>query len=286
MFKKIISQIISKIKPGKFEFTPEEIMSQFPKVFAQSMNYTKKMQALAPYRKSISALEEEGMSAEDLNLMIDAFKGNKDAIAEVLKRTDVDVLDLETEEDSEYVPKSYGRDEAEIAIGEVVDRISRDPEFAVTEKVLGNEWDDRSRQAFVERPELIEVLHEEVKKGAFAKVSPMAAKLKVYDGGRKSDLEYYLEAEKQYYAEQVLAASRQQELDNIAREKEALAAEAARLEAVKVEANKRERTQSLSSKKKAAATTKSRAGRKTVTNYLDDSDESFEKWYKELQEKY
>ena len=38
-------------------------------------------------------------------------------------------------------------------------------------------------------------------------------------------------------------------------------------------------------KRKAAAPTKSVAGAKQATNYLEDSDEAFEEWYKSLKEK-
>ena len=39
-------------------------------------------------------------------------------------------------------------------------------------------------------------------------------------------------------------------------------------------------------KRKAAAPTTSRAGKKDIVDYLDDSDESYEQWYKNLQAKY
>lgn len=269
-----------KANGQEFEFTEDEIKEQFGKVFAQSMNYTQKMQAIAPYRKMISAMEEEGLTQDDMNLMIDVLKGNKDAIATVLKRADVDVLDLDIDGVKGYSPNEYGRDDTELAIKEIVDEISRDPEYETTHQVIGQRWDDRSREAFVDKPELIKALHVDVKTGVFDKVSPIAAKLKVYDGGRRSDIEYYIEAGKQYYASVESQQQRQAELEALEAEK----AEAERLAKVKAEADKRAATKQASRKRRAAAPTKSRAGQK-VTSYLDDSDEAFEEWYKKLQEK-
>ena len=83
------------------------------------MDYTKKMQALKPWRQSIDALESNGLSHEDVNLMIGVLKGDKDAVAAVLKRTGVDALELDVEQ-SRYVPKDYGRDDKALAVKDVL----------------------------------------------------------------------------------------------------------------------------------------------------------------------
>jgi lipopolysaccharide export system protein LptC len=93
-----------KANGREYEFSDEEVREQFPKIFGQAMDYTKKMQALKPWRQSIDALESNGLSHEDVNLMIDVLKGDKDAVAAVLKRTGVDALELDVEQ-SRYVPK-------------------------------------------------------------------------------------------------------------------------------------------------------------------------------------
>jgi len=104
----------------EYEFTPEEVLEKFPMVFGQSMNYTKKMQYMKPRMKTIDALDEAGLTHDDVNLMIDVLKGDKGAIDEVLKRTGVDTLDLGLE-DSNYEPKDYGRDENALDLKNVVE---------------------------------------------------------------------------------------------------------------------------------------------------------------------
>ena len=59
----------------EFEFTEKEMLDQFEGVFAKAINFTQKTQKIAPYRKMISALEEEGINADQLNMAIDALKG-------------------------------------------------------------------------------------------------------------------------------------------------------------------------------------------------------------------
>ena len=270
-----------KANGQEFEFTDDEVFDQFGKVFAQAMNYTKKMQAIAPYRGMIDSIEEQKLTQEDLNLAIDVLKGDKDALAAVMKRTGVDALDLDDEVSENYQPNNYGRNETELAIKDVVNEISGDSEYAITQHVIDSQWDSKSQDAFVQQPELIKELHLDVKNGVFDKVSPMAMKLKVLDGGRKSDIEYYVEAGQQYYRNQSVEA--QQAAEAEARHK--VANEAERVRRVKAENAKKAAEKVTSKKRRAAAPTKGRV-QKSVTDYLDESDEAFDDWYNRLQDSY
>lgn len=55
------------------------------------------------------------LSHTDVSLMIGCIERDKDAIAEVIRRTGTDALELDTE-NSKYVPKDYGRDDNALAI--------------------------------------------------------------------------------------------------------------------------------------------------------------------------
>ena len=268
-----------KANGQEFEFTPDEVMQQFGKVFGQAMNYTQKMQAIAPYRGMIAALEEQKISPEDLNLAIDVLKGDKKAIAALMSRTGVDALELDVEQAKDYRPNNYGRDEAELDIRDVVSRISNDQEYPITYHVIDKQWDDASRQAFVKNPQLIEELHIDVKNGVFDQVSPRAMKMKVLDGGRRSDIEYYIEAGRQYYADKRAEAAREAQYAQTQAVKTQATVEKQKVAEVKAKEAERKETAEAAQKRKAAAPAKPRV--KTVTNYLNDSDEEFEKWYKE-----
>ena len=185
-----------KANGTELELTNDELLQLAPK----ALNYTQKMQEIAPWRKSISALKDNGMTHDDVNLMIDIMKGDKDAIAEIVKRHKIDTLDLDVEE-SKYRPKDYGKDEHELALEDVVNTIKKDPEFKVTQYVVDDAWDVKSRGELAKNPSMIEGLHIDIKNGTFDKVNPIALKLKALDGGRKTDLDYYLEAGSQHYAE-------------------------------------------------------------------------------------
>lgn len=271
-----------KANGKEYEFTDDEIKTQFPKIFGQAMDYTRKMQAIKPWRKTIDAIESAKLNHDDVNLMIDVLKGDKDAVAAVLKRTGIDALDLDVD-DSRYVAKDYGRNETELAIKDVVDKISIDPEYSITHRVLSNEWDDRSFKEMTDDPELIELLHIDVKSGMYNKVQPIAEKLKLYGRGAKSDLDYYKEAAGIYFGELRQEESRLAETERRHYEVERIEAEKARVAQVRAHQQKVRTVKQESVKRKAAAPTRAVSGAKKSTNYLDDSDESFEEWYKSVE---
>jgi hypothetical protein len=214
--------------------------------------------------------------------MIDVLKGDKDAVAAVLKRTGVDALELDVEQ-SRYVPKDYGRDDKALAVKDVIEEISGDAEYSTTYKILSKEWDDDSFREMTSDPDLIKLLHIDVKSGMYDRVQPIAEKLKVYDRGRRSNLDYYKEAARVYFNEQAQEEARRAEYEKARVMKESELADKARVRDVKDQQQQRVAVKQDAEKRKAAAPTKKVAGTKKVIDYLDDSDEAYDEWYKSLQ---
>jgi len=249
-----------------FEFTPEEVQSQFETVFGQAMDYTKKLQHIAPYRKMISALEDEGITQESLNTAIDALKGDKGAIQKILELNSIDSFDVSENEDG-YTPTDYGKNEGQLALQEITGNMEADPEYPITVDVIDNQWDQESRQALSNNPAMIQGLHNDIKSGVYDKVAPMATKLRISDGNTKSNLEYYMQAGAEFQRQQASTKSEKKvdELNKPANDAK----------------SQFDKASSEAEKKRAAASTGSRAGRPGVIDYLDDdNDEAFNAWYK------
>lgn len=272
-------ELAFKANGREYKFTQEEIMAQFPKIFGQAMDYTKKTQAMKPWRKTIDAIEEAKLGHDDINLMIDVMKGNKEAIAEVLKRTGVDSLEIDTE-NSKYTPNDYGRDDKALAIKDIIEEISVDREYETTHKVLSKEWDEKSFRRMTDDPELIRLLHNDVKSGTFDKVQAVAEKIKVFDRGLKTDLEYYelasMEIAQQYQEEQ----RRAYDVERQMADREAKLARQAEIERVRKTQERQKEVEVKAVERKAATPTSRKAVSSKVVDYLDDSDEAFEDWYK------
>ena len=254
--EKTVESTSHKVKANgtEYDFTTDELKALAPK----AMDYTKKMQEIAPWRKTISALKEQGLGESDVNLMIDVLKGDKAAIEEVLKRTKVDPLDLDAESKEAYVPNTYGKDETYLAIEDVINQIKGDAEYATTAKVVDDVWDSRSRQTMAQNPDMIMGLHQDIKNGVYSKVAPLAEKMKALDGGRLSDLDYYIEAGNKFYAN-----TQNTEVKEVARDN-----------------TRQTEIKEMASKRKAASPTKSTSGKRDVIDYLDDNDEDYDSWYK------
>lgn len=272
-------ELAFKANGREYKFTQDEIMAQFPKIFGQAMDYTKKTQAMKPWRKTIDAIEEAKLGHNDINLMIDVMKGNKEAIAEVLKRTGVDSLEIDTE-NSKYTPNDYGRDDKALAIKDIIEEISVDREYETTHKVLSKEWDEKSFKRMTDDPELIRLLHNDVKSGTFDKVQAVAEKIKVFDRGLKTDLEYYelasMEIAQQYQEEQ----RRAYDVERQRADREARLAKQAEIERVRKTQERQKEVEVKAVERKAATPTSRKAVSSKVVDYLDDSDEAFEDWYK------
>lgn len=280
------TQEIMKVKANgqEYEFTLDEMKAQFGSIFAKAQDYTKKTQALKEYRKTIDIVQNAGLSDNDLNLFADVLKGDKDAIAAVLKRTGVDALDLDVE-NVNYAPKNYGRNDTELAIKDIVDEISADKEYVITHNVLEKQWDSRSREKFIENPNMIKGLHIDIKSGLFDKLNPIMQKLKIYDGASRSDLDYYYMAHDQYKSSQLLAASNAEKAELARVENQAKTVQANKVDEVKAKMAQQTATKDASVKRKAAAPTKKTAGTSKI-NYLNDdpSDEEVEEWFKNIKQ--
>jgi len=273
-----------KANGKEYEFTEREIFERFGEVFGKAMNFTQKTQAISKHRKMLDAIESAELTSDDINLAIDVLKGDKSALAAVLKRTGVDALELDTDEDINYKPKDYGRNDEELAIRDVVEEISKDKEYATTYDVLENRWDNSSRQEFASNPELIRQLHIDVKSGMYDTITPIADKLKTYDGGSRSDLEYYKMASRQYFDQQARVEQKRAAQEERQQQKDE---QRTKINEVKTSTKKREATKKASAKRKAAAPTKQNAGGKKQINYLDAlDDESYDQWYKDLESKF
>ncbi len=269
-----------KANGQEFDFTLNELQLLAPK----AMDYTKKMQELSPWRKTISALKDNHISQDDVNLMIDVLKGDKNAIASIMKRTGLDALEIDTENVT-YQPKNYGRDEVELAVNDIISKYESDPEFSITADIISSKWDDSSRSEFFKDVRKIEQLHVDVKNGDYKPVFAEAQKLKALDDGRHNDMYYYIQAGKNYHMEKTNQNIRQQQLA-IKQQQQIEATKAREVELQKVQQTKEQaKARAVAEKqaelRKAAAPTKAVTS-KSVVDYLDDSDEKYEEWYRNL----
>ena len=242
-----------KIKANGKEF--EMTLDELKQTASKGMDYLKKTTALKPYRTMIAAMEENKVSPEDINLLIDLKKGNKEAIAKLIKENEVDVYDLP--EANDYKPQEYRQSETALEMKEVLNTISKDAEFSRTSEIY-DAFDDQTKAFLNEDPSRIVGLHNDIKTGVFDKVLPLAEKKAMIDGYNAPFLQYYLQA-----GQEILNANNRP-----------IQTEQKQYVPPENRANKI-----------AAGLPSSRGDKKTVIDYLDEeiSDEDFKEWYSKLQ---
>lgn len=247
-----------KANGQEYDLTLEELKLLAPK----ALDYTKKTQAIAPYRRMIGALENNGISQDDINLLIDMKKGNKEAISSFIKSMNVDPLDLP--EESDYNPVDYGSDNMlRNELNEVYSEINSNEELKTKFSSSLNSFDDTSKQFISSNPEAIKGLQIDIQSGMYDKIFPIASKMCALDGYKKPMLDYYIYAGQQFLKQEQEKAVREQE-------------------------QKKKKEEDVKANKKLAGIPSSSSGgssSKAINSYADIPYDDFIQWCKEVESK-
>lgn len=236
-------------------------IDELKQMASKGMDYVKKTTALKPYRTMIAAMEQNGLSAEDINLLIDLKKGNKEAIAKIVSDSKIDVYDIP--DSSDYTPTEYRVQESQLDMKEMIADISKDSEFSRTSDIY-SKLDENSKTAINNNPAMLAGLHQDIKSGLFDQVLPYAEKRAMIDGYSQPFLKYYMEAGNEY-------------LKNVNTQNQ-----------IKSQQQVKATTPINRDNKLAASLPSARADKKTVIDYLDEelSDEDYHAWRSKLQRQY
>lgn len=243
------------------EFTLDELKE----LASKGLDYTKKMQEVAPWKKQIAAMKQHNVTQDDINLLIDLKQGNKEAVLSLMKDNGIDPLDVDVDNIKAFRPNDYSMTDTQFELRETINRLSVDKEvYSKTEQIVDSVWDEKSRVEMLKNPSMIEGLQFDIKNGVYDRVYPTMLKLKGLDGGKKSDLEYYLEAGN---------VLNKQESEKVVEDKEVQ------------RKSQQEDIKQNSQRRKVASLPKSRAGgKKDIINYLEDiPDEDYHKWLKKVE---
>lgn len=203
--------------------TPEDVVALMQK----GVNYTQKMQQIAPYKKTVETLNKNNIDANELNFLIDLHNGNKDAIKSLLKRNKIDAMDLGTFDDNvQYTPNNNLASDRDVEVADVLNDIAENKQTIYD--ILYNKWDNQSRQTMIEHPELLRLLNEELQLGRFDAIQQQveAAKMFGRDYGM-NDLELYSAFARQYLQTQHQQFQQQQQQQQVQQQSEASSKRAA-----------------------------------------------------------
>lgn len=173
------------------------------KLMQQGANYNKKMAALKPSLKVLKMLENNGLLDEQkITYLIDLDKKNPDAISKLIKESGIDPLDVNTQEEPKYTPGNYSVSDAQVNLDAVLDSIEHTPTYNRTMTVILDEWDDNSKRALANEPNLIPLINEHVANGIFDTIASEMMKQRALGNlSGLSDLQAYEAIGKQLAAQ-------------------------------------------------------------------------------------
>ena len=146
-------------------------------------NYTKKMQGLKPHLKLLKTLEVNGLlDADKINYLIDLSKNNPKAINKLVKDADYNQYDHGGEEDEDYTPNDYQVSDSQMEIQSVLDEIKHTDTFQACLDVIGKKWDNDSKVAFLDKPQYIAELNEQMSLGIFDKIMAEVDRVRMFGG--------------------------------------------------------------------------------------------------------
>ena len=189
-YKAVYDSIFKPFKANGKTIAPrnaEDVIS----LMQMGANYTKKMQLMAPMKRAVESLNKAGINEEELNFLIDIHNGDKEAIKNLLKKNEIDPIDLDME-DTKYVPKNNIASDADVEFSETLMDI--ESSLPKIQEILNKTWDSKSKQLVLKDPQLMRALHQEIEMGRFDEVQQRLEIEKTFGRYKGvSDIEAYID---------------------------------------------------------------------------------------------
>lgn len=185
-YEKEYNKILAPFRANGKEIKVDSIEDAIS-LMSMGANYNKKMASLKPSLKIVKMLQNNNLLDESkLNFLIDLDKKNPEAIKKLLKDSELDPLDINTEEDTAYQPNTYTVDDKQVDLDRVLEDIQDSPSFNDTVDIISNKWDESSRQVLVDNPSIIQTINDHVASGVYGQISQVVESERML--GRLTDI--------------------------------------------------------------------------------------------------
>ncbi len=148
---------------------PEDIK----RLVERGLHSAAEQQRIQPVRQVTAMLEKNELLDEDkLNFLIDVANGNPDAIRKLVTDKGIDPYSLvnDDEDTKEYSPTDHRVSQGQLKLDDVINEIQDTPTFSQTANVVMEQWDDASKQTFLDNPQYFTVLNKQVADGTYDKI--------------------------------------------------------------------------------------------------------------------
>ena len=170
-YKALYEQVLAPFKANGKTIEPKSI-EEVIQLMQMGANFTRKMQDIAPHRKTLLMLENNGLLDESkLSYLIDLDKKDPEAIKRLVKESGIDPLDIDTETEPEYqVGNRHGVSDQEVNFRTVLDDLKSNPSGQEMIQVI-NGWDQASKKMLWDEPQAMTFINEQRESGIYDQIS-------------------------------------------------------------------------------------------------------------------
>ena len=180
-YKAEYGKLFEPFKAAGKEVTAKSI-AEIQSLMKMGVDYSEKMRDMKVHRKTLKMLENNGLLDEaKLSYLIDLEKKNPEAIAKLIKDSELDPLSLDLE-NNKYTPNDYKVNDAEVELDDVIARIQATDSFTETLDIVRTKWDEVSKGTLGSKPHLLERLNSHVADGTYARVQAEVDRVRTFGG--------------------------------------------------------------------------------------------------------
>lgn len=150
-------------------------------------NYSKKMEQLKPKQALLKVLAEHQLdNQEKLGYLIDLANKKPEAIAKLIKESNIDLYDFDTEQANDYSPNLEIKEPTafEMVLDEV---ITNNPNMSDVIGFMG-QWDNESKNIIYNEPNILKAIAEQKQSGLYDRIIGIVEQERLL--GRMTDIPY------------------------------------------------------------------------------------------------
>ena len=166
-YKKVMTPFKANGKTISLQ-SPEEAIQ----LMQMGANYTRKMQAIAPYKKTLIMLENNGLLDEKkLSFYIDLDKKDPEAIKKFIKDAGIDPMEIDTTTEPKDTEGSHRVSDEEANFVTVLDDLNQSQEGKQTIQEINSTWDEASKEFLWKDPEIMHTIHQQRESGIYKTIA-------------------------------------------------------------------------------------------------------------------
>ena len=169
-FKALYEGLLKPIKANGKEIQLKS-HSELVQLAQQGANYTRKMQDIAPHRKTLLMLENNGIDQEQLSYLIDLSKKDPAAIQKLLKDSAINPLDIDVEAEPTYQGGNHRVSDEEANFRAAIDDATASETGRVVIQAINGTWDQASKELLFSQPGIIETMIQQQEAGFYERIA-------------------------------------------------------------------------------------------------------------------